>query len=550
MRTALLLSLISTTVGGASLPREEALRRFGPPAMHVARPTEPPAIDGNLDDPAWQKAEPVTLRHLEGLWEPPSQKTEARVLADEKAIYFAVKCWEAEPQRMIAAGDKRDADLWMGDTVEVFLDPGHRETRHQYAHIIVNPKGVVFDSKNKDARWNANLQVATGKFEGGWTVELSVPMADLGVAGAIPKVWGLNVNRQRPELGQIAPVKGIRGHYEKLKDPAAYREGEDTAWAPTLCHSSHVVQRFGHALLEAGTAEVKPPDKLFEVLFRANFDDGKVGPFEDAEIANQSFRGPGKCIQPKGGSGTIYFRHGIETLDDVTLIMALRMPQNGRLYYYGRAPDDEQCEADRHEVFMTPEEAKQRKFPAMDDYDTHGSMMAWKSHGRLVKFPGPWAVMTGHFSEPSIGSVMSPGTDWVILRTRLGQLRRQTSQGLVPPEQGYPKGLVFHAGREPYQIDDFIIFRGADLEPPARVAGLKAERKGDETLLSWNRSDDNTLTAYYRVTVGAPGGPRLMAETHRLTLTLPAAQAAAKPITVAALDLYGNVSEASAPASP
>jgi len=151
-------------------------------------------------------------------------------------------------------------------------------------------------------------------------------------------------------------------------------------------------------------------------------------------------------------------------------------------------------------------------------------------------------MMTGHFSEPSIGSVMQPGTDWVIVRTRIGQFHRQTSQGMVPMEQNYPNGLVFHAGKEPFLIDDFIIFRGADTEPPARVTGLKAERKGDEVVLSWNRSEDNTLTAFYRVCVGARGAPRLLAETHRLTLALSAAQAAGKPVTVTALDLYGNAS--------
>jgi hypothetical protein len=186
----------------------------------------------------------------------------------------------------------------------------------------------------------------------------------------------------------------------------------------------------------------------------------------------------------------------------------------------------------------------------MDDFDTHGGMMAWKSHGRLRAFPGPWAMMTGHFSEPSIGSVMQPGTDWVILRTRLGQMRRQTSQGLVPMEQGYPGGLVFHAGREPFLIDDVVIFRGMDLEPPAQVAGLKAERKGGQTVLSWNRADDNTLTAFYRVSVGAPGGPRLLAETHRLAVPFPAAQVAGKPVTVTATDLYGNASAPSRLALP
>jgi len=515
--------------------------------MWVARPAAAPVIDGKLDDKAWQKARPVVLRFLTGRWETPTEKTEARVLADEKAIYFAVTCWESEPKRMIAAGKKRDGPLWNGDTVEFFLDPGHKETRRQYAHVIVNPRGLIYDSKNGNARWNANLSVKTGAFDGGWTVELALPMADLGVAGAIPLVWGLNINRQRPELGEIAPVKGIRGHFEKLKDPTKYREGEDTAWSPTYCHSSHIVQRFGHVVLEVAAADVDVPERLFEVIFRADFDDGRVGPFENGAIAEENFRGPGKCLAPKGGAGALYFRQPLRELDDVTLIMALKMPNNGRLYYYGRAPDNEQCEADRHEVFVTPEEARKRKFPAMDDYDTHGSMMAWKSHGRLRAFPGPWAMMTGHFSEPSIGSVMFPGTHWVILRTRLGQFRRQTSQGMVPPEQNYPNGLVFHAGKDPFLIDELVIFRGADLEPPARVSGVTLERRGDRVTLTWRRSDDNTITAYYRVYAReAKEKSEIVAETHRLSATLSAAKLSGRSLVVTALDLYGNESAPSA----
>jgi len=553
MRTGLALLLLgfvalSGSVAGEPGPLAEVWKRFGPPVMRVARPAEPPVIDGKLDDAAWQQAQGVTLGFLTGRWEKPTQKTEARVLADDRAIYFAVRCHEAEPQRVTAAGERRDGPLWEGDTIEFFLDPGHRETRRRYAQVIVNPKGAILDSKDGDARWNADLSVKTGSFEGGWTVELAVPMADLGVGGAIPKVWGLNINRQRPELGQIAPVKGIRGHYEKLKEPGQYREGEDSSWSPTYCHSSHIVQRFGHAVLETGTVEVKPPERLFEVLYRSNFDDGKVGPFADAAIADESFRGPGKCLAPKGGAGTIYFRHPLENLDDVTLLMALRMPRNGRLYYYGRAPDDEQCEADRHEIFMTREEARQRNFPAMDDYDTHGGMMAWKSHGRLRAFPGPWAMMTGHFSEPSIGSVMSPGTDWVIVRTRLGQLRRQTSQGMVPLEQNYPGGLVFHAGNQPFLLDEFVIFRGADLEPPATVTGLKLERRGDKVNLTWDRAPDNTLTAYYRVwaerswktAAGVQAKARDIAATHQLSATLDASDVAGHHLRVTAHDLYGN----------
>lgn len=519
-------------------------RQFGPPVMRVPRPTAAPTIDGKLDDAAWKQADPVKLGFLTGRWETPTQPAEARVLADEQAIYFAVKCFEAEMDKVVAAGDSRDGALWSGDTVEFFLDPGHTQRRHNYHHVIINPRGLVYDGKGKDAKaWNAAIQAKAGTFPGGWCVEAAVPMKDLGVAGAVPKVWGLNVNRQRLELGEVAPVRGITSTAVRLKEPEKYREGEDTSWSPTYCHSSHIAQRLGHAVLEVGTVEVKPPERLFELIYQYDFDDGKADGWSSAKIAEDSFRGPGKCIAPAKGAGPIQFARPLKNLDDVTLIYALKMPQDGRLYYYGRAPDNEQCEADRHEVFMTLAAADARAFPHLHDYDTHGSMMAWKSHGRRRQAPGPWAMMTGHFSEPSIGSVMSPGTDWVVVRTRLGMMRRQRSQGLVPLSQNYPRGLTFASGG-PYVMDEVVIFRGADLEGPEQVRGVKVQAEGESATVSWDRAKDNTLTAYYEVLADG----KQVAQTHQLSARLPAAKVKGKAVTVVAYDFYGNASKPSEPA--
>jgi len=528
-------------------PAEEVARvhkAFGPPAMWVGRPAKPPTIDGRLDEAAWSAATPVTLGFLTGRWETPSQKTEARVLADDKAIYFAVKCFEAQPERIVAAGTKRDGDLWNGDTVEIFLDPGHTARRLNYYHVIVNPKGLFYDGKGKDPKaWNASIRAAAGAFDGGWTVEAAVPMADLGVAGAIPRVWGLNVNRQRPELGRPTRSYPLTPSIVKIPNPENYREGEDTAWSPTWCESSHVCQRFGHAVLEAGTVAVKPPEKLFELIYRSGFDDGKVAGFSGVKVADDSFRGPGKCIAPAGGSGAVQFTQALKDMDDVTLIYALKMTADGRLYYYGRAPDNEQCEADRHEVFMTPEAADARKWAGLDEWSTHASKMAWRSHGRRRRGPGPWAMMTGHFSEPSIGSVMFPGTDWVLVRTRLGMLRRQRSQGLVPMTQNYPRGLTFASG-SPYRMDEVIIFRGVDVEAPERVTGVEVKPgKAATVSVSWRKSADNTITAWYDVLADG----KSVAQSHRLSAEVPSAKVAGKSITVVAVDLYGNRSSPSAP---
>ena len=188
---ALMFSAVCLAASDAALLAELA-RRFGPPVLCVSRPSVAPRVDGRLDDDAWSKAQPVTLSHLVDGWDTPSQKTEARVLADEKAIYFGVECLEAHPEQMFAAGEKRDGDLWNGDTVEFFLDPGHREKRGEYYHIIVNPKGLLYDARGKDPKaWDAQIEAKVGTFESGWTVEVAVPMKDLGFAapGEIPRIW-------------------------------------------------------------------------------------------------------------------------------------------------------------------------------------------------------------------------------------------------------------------------------------------------------------------------------------------------------------------------
>jgi hypothetical protein len=385
---------------------------------------------------------------------------------------------------------------------------------------------------------------------------------------AIPRIWGLNVTRQRPELGVLLP-KGATGKarfrppVRPLDAPEQYREGELSAWAPTWSADNypdsrpfHFPKRFGHALLEAGNIDVPAPARLFELLFKSDFERGAVAAFDNGELRDDSFRGPGKSYASKAaGKQTLYFQHSLEDLEDVTLIMTFKLPANGRLYYYGRASDQAQCGADRHEIFLTREEAAARAthrghslFPSLDLYHTHADKMAWKPWGRLWPAPGSWAMMTGYFSEPTVGSVMYPGQDWVILRTRLGLFRRypgtRPGQSLVPITQNYPQGLVFAPNPGPLVIGDLVLFRGIDVEPPARVTGVQLRREGEALVLSWDRARDNTLTAYY----GVFAGQQRIAQTHRLDLRLPSAESQADALTVVAYDLYDNASAASEPA--
>jgi predicted esterase len=575
---------------------EQDKKQAGRPTLSVPNPKAPPQIDGVLDDACWNAAQPVTLGYSIGAWwDAPSQQTVARVLADKKNVYVAVRCCEAEPERIIASGAVKNGMVVGVDTVELFLDPGCRQKRFEYFHVIVTPDGSIFHGKGLDAAPNTGAVTAkVGKFAAGWTVEAAIPFAELGLKeDAIPKAWGLNVCRQRPELGYEMPKaardagdKRFEPSQWKLEEPKKYRLAEYTCWSPTMAdfcgwpfysdsRPFHFAERFGRVQLEVGAKVDVPPVARFEVLFKSDFDNGEVGAFQKAVLHEDNYRGQGKSLGFADVENTIRLAQPLENLDDVTLLLTLKMPHvdpqtspgwnkgplfHQRLSVFGEAPDGRRCGAERYEIFLSPEmaaartktieEAHQKQFGGgtFELYDTHADMLRWKPCGRVRKGPGPWAMVEGFFAEPSPGQVRWPGTDWTIVRLRLGTFRRDPGpnqgQRLVPREQNYPKGLIFTAlPQEDVRMDDVVIFRGDDQEPPSRVSGVKARPVADEMEVSWNRASDNTLTAFYRLYADK----KLIAETSELTARLKLATVQGGALTVVAVDLDGN---GSAPSEP
>ncbi len=586
--TLCLIAMLSgcATAGQLTPSLGEVVKKFGPPVMFVPRPAVPPVIDGRLKDEAWEGAKSIHLGYVFGGWAKPTQATEARVVADEKAIYIAVGCYESNPEQIKVVGRNDLSRRNVGDTVEIFLDPQHHgkfryyKRFHNYYHVIIGPDGATFHRGGPTySGWKTTITAKTHRDKQGWTVECAIPMKDLGLTkDAIPDVWGLNICRQRPERGVELPKAARAGGRARfhpgmrpLDEPDKLRQGEYSAWAPTYDDYSysnampfHHPEYFGHAVLAVGKKKTPRPNKVFEIIYKSEFDQGKIGPWlvwrpgnpeDKPTLVDESFRGVGKSLTfPTGGSHSMRLNMPLKDLEHVNMLMTFRMTKNGRLYCYGRAPDNWQCGAHRHDVFMTKEEAAKRKatkhggyslFPPLNIYHTHADFLAWKPMGRLWPAPGDWALMTGYFSEPSIGSVMMPGTDWCILRTRLGLFRRHAGrnkgQRLCPRDREFTTGLTFAPGKSPVRISDLVIFRGSDVEPPEQVGGVKLKREGDKLTVAWNRAKDNTLTAYYKVYAA----DKLVAETHRLSAALDAKAVGAAPLTVVACDLYNNASQPS-----
>src|SRR5688572_7757939 len=96
------------------------------PTAAAARRNGPVAIDGRMDEAAWQSATPITeFRQFdpkEG--QPVSERTEARVLIDDDAIYVGMRLFDREPRAIQSQLARRDESV-EGDLVEVTFDSYH-----------------------------------------------------------------------------------------------------------------------------------------------------------------------------------------------------------------------------------------------------------------------------------------------------------------------------------------------------------------------------------------------------------------------------------------
>src|SRR5262245_48028826 len=90
----LLLSCLSIPAAAAS---DQASRER--PAIHAMETSQPPKIDGVLDEAVWKTATPidkfVQQEPREG--QPATDRTEVRVLYDSKHIYIGVYAHASEP---------------------------------------------------------------------------------------------------------------------------------------------------------------------------------------------------------------------------------------------------------------------------------------------------------------------------------------------------------------------------------------------------------------------------------------------------------------------
>ncbi len=166
------------------------------PVVFASKIKQPVIIDGVLDEPFWKNA--LKIGNFLDIYDNSklaSPQTYFQVVYDEENVYFGITGMEPNIPEVIKEPFPRDS--WpRGTSIEIFLDTNSdRATYYQFA---TNLGGGIFDSYNKDTKWNGNWKIATKVYSDRWTIEIAAPFSNFNIERVDTGMrWGLNICRNR-----------------------------------------------------------------------------------------------------------------------------------------------------------------------------------------------------------------------------------------------------------------------------------------------------------------------------------------------------------------
>jgi hypothetical protein len=209
----------------------------------------PITVDGDLNEPVWEKAATVTFFVPVSL-KAPISRTEAKMAHDRDFLYVAFKAYDEDVWGMLT---ERDSATYTEDVLEVFFKT-HLD-RDPYFSFEMNVRNAVMDAfvRKRNAagsilRWSqwdcAGLKMAA-KVKGTvnnwtdrdeyWILEVAIPFTSI------------------PTLGGSAPVKGSRWLFNLARfDYSIYlpKGQELSASAPLSAVSFHLYENWTELIFQ------------------------------------------------------------------------------------------------------------------------------------------------------------------------------------------------------------------------------------------------------------------------------------------------------------
>ena len=198
-----------------------------------------PKIDGIIDDAAWNAVEWTSdfVENQPDNGTAPTEQTKFKIVYDDKNIYFAFRCFDADPAGIVKRLSRRDG--FEGDWIEINID-SYNDDRTGFSFTITaaGVKGDEFISDNGndwDSSWNPIWYAKTQIDDEGWTAEMRIPLSQLRFSNKQEQEWGLQSTRRY------------------------FRNEERSLWQPVLPNAPGWVSEFG---VLKGLIGLKPQKQL------------------------------------------------------------------------------------------------------------------------------------------------------------------------------------------------------------------------------------------------------------------------------------------------
>ena len=196
--------------------------------------SDPPLIDGRLDDAAWGPVAPMTgfTQREPQDGRPASERTEVRVVFDDEALYVGVWAFDSRPAEIVLGERIRDYQVDQSDNVVLIFDT-YKDEQNGFV-FGTTPAGIEYDGQvanegrgggrfggggagrgggggqgrfqsgagggfNKN--WDGSWTVATSLDREGWYAEFRIPFNTLRYGTDSPS-WGFNVARRIRRLNE------------------------------------------------------------------------------------------------------------------------------------------------------------------------------------------------------------------------------------------------------------------------------------------------------------------------------------------------------------
>jgi len=201
---ALSLLLPSGVFGQAAPAAGLAVTRDaqGYPTVRAHRVGEGIVVDGRLAEPFYKTVSPLDdlIQAVPVSRGVPSERTEVWIGFDDANLYVAARVWDSLGEAgWIANEMRRDSNqLRLNDSFGIYLDT-YRDRRNAVGFFVTPIGGYaevqITNEATPNFDWNPIWDVATGRFDGGWTAEMVIPFKSLRYRPGVEQIWGIQIRR-------------------------------------------------------------------------------------------------------------------------------------------------------------------------------------------------------------------------------------------------------------------------------------------------------------------------------------------------------------------